>query len=157
MKIDTTKSQVTFTIKKLGFITVRGTFTNIKGDVNLDPSNLSDSKIDISIAIKGVSTNNKKRDEHLLQKDFFNIEEFPEMTFKSTSVSKEETGYVARGVICIVDNTQDVEIPFTFNNNIATGQFSLNRKDYNFGKIPTFVASNKVNISFSCLVVDLSI
>ena len=100
----------------------------------------------------GINTKNSKRDTHLLQKDFFYAEKYPIITFKSSEITKNENGYTAKGGLNITGNSQTIEIPFKYENNRVTGSFTINRKDFNFGKIPAFVASNVVNISFDCLV-----
>ena len=72
------------------------------------------------------------------------------MTFKSEAIEKKNGQYWAQGVLNIAGNTQNITIPFKFENNRAIGQFSINRMDYKLGKIPSFIASNKVDISFDC-------
>lgn len=150
MQINTSKSSVNFTIKKLFFLTVKGTLQQVKGEVELDENNLANSTIDLAIPIERIDTRNTKRNEHLLQKDFFYIEKYPEIRFTSTSINKENDIYIAKGNLSMVGVTNSVEIPFEFKNNRATGEFSLNRLDYKLGKIPTAIVANKVNISFDC-------
>ncbi|MFI1772731.1 YceI family protein [Thalassobellus citreus] len=150
MKIDTSKSEINFTIKKLLFLTVKGTIPDVKGEIDLNESNLSDSKIDLTISTASIDTKNAKRNEHLLQEDFFHVEKYPEITFKSSSIKKENETYVAKGELNIIGAINTIQIPFQINNNKVTGEFSLNRMDFKLGKIPAFVASNTVNISFKC-------
>ncbi|MFK7948164.1 MAG: YceI family protein [Saprospiraceae bacterium] len=150
MQINTSNSTVSFTIKKLFFLTVTGTFPTVKGNVELNTSDLSNAKIDLEIPIAGLSTKNAKRDEHLLQEDFFNAEKFPVITFKSTEITKKGELYWAKGALSMAGTTKIVEIPFDFNNNRATGSLNISRLDFKVGKIPTFVAAENVAITFDC-------
>jgi polyisoprenoid-binding protein YceI len=148
MQINTSKSKVNFTIKKLLVLTVNGNFPQVKGIVELNENNLAESIIDIRVGIAGLDTKNAKRNEHLLQKDFFNAEKYPEMTFKSTEVKKVDDHYSVKGNLNIAGTVKNIEVPFQFNNNRATGKFNLNRMDYNVGKIPAFVAAKDVDVTF---------
>lgn len=151
MQINTAISKVNFKIKKMLFLTVKGEIPEVKGSIDLNENKLSDSKIDLQIAINGIDTKNAKRDEHLMQEDFFHAEKYPEMTFQSTEIAKKSGEHLlASGDLTICGVTKRVEIPFQINATKVTGEFSLNRKDYNFGKIPTFVVGNQVNITFDC-------
>ena len=150
MKIDNTKSSVNFTITKLFFLTVEGLLPEVHGQVDWHESDMAKTSIDLSIPLKGIDTKNAKRNEHLLQEDFFHAAKYPEMTFKSEAIEKKNGQYWAQGVLNIAGNTQNITIPFKFENNRAIGQFSINRMDYKLGKIPSFIASNKVDISFDC-------
>jgi len=148
MQIDISKSKVNFTIKKLLFLTVKGILPEIKGSIKLNEDSLSDSKIDIVIPLEGIDTNNVKRNDHLLEEDFFNINEYPEIIFESNEVYKENEYYFAKGNLSIAGTIKEIEIPFQFSTNQVTGSFSLDRTDFKVGKVPAFVASNNVDITF---------
>lgn len=149
MNIQTSNSSVSFTIKKLLFLTVKGTFPKVKGTIDLNDESPKDSNIHIAISLSGLDTNNKKRNEHLQQEDFFNAEKYPEISFKSSEVVKKNEFYWAKGELSIAGTTNSIDIPFQLNNNHATGEFSLDRMDYKVGKIPAFVAAKMVNITFN--------
>lgn len=150
MKIDTTKSTVNFTIKKLLILTVKGTFPEMKGEININENDMSLSKIDVRIPVSNVSTKNKKRDEHLLQKDFFDASAYPEISYLSTNIEKVNGTYWSEGQLTVMETTKMIKVPFEMNSGRLTGELSLNRMDFKLGKIPAFVASNNVNISFDC-------
>ena len=79
--IDTPKSKVSFSIKKLGFLTIKGTLSDLHGSVYFDENNLQNSNFEVSISTLTIDTGNAKRDEHLKSEDFFNVQEFPKISF----------------------------------------------------------------------------
>jgi polyisoprenoid-binding protein YceI len=72
-----------FEINHLGFSTARGMFTRTSGTIVLDRTAMTGS-IDITIDTTSLYTGHAKRDEHLRGEDFFNVAQYPTMTFKST-------------------------------------------------------------------------
>jgi len=85
--IDPGHSGVEFKIRHF-FSKVPGSFTDYSGTIEFDPENPLASSVEVIIQTASVNTNDEKRDGHLQSPDFFNVEEFPEMTFKSTKVKK---------------------------------------------------------------------
>lgn len=85
-EIDSSHSKVGFQVKHLGISNVTGAFKEFKGKLNFDSKNIAASSVETEIVIKSVDTLNKKRDDHLLNKDFFNEPKFPLMTFKSKAI-----------------------------------------------------------------------
>lgn len=89
-KIDPSHSQVMFKVKHLGISTVSGQFEKFEGTFSYDPKKLSESKAEAVIDVASINTKISKRDDHLRSADFFKVEEFPTMTFKSTGAKREE-------------------------------------------------------------------
>ena len=87
-EIDGTHSSVTFSIRHLAISNVRGEFTKVSGAVALDEKNLKESTVEATIDASSITTNNEKRDGHLKSPDFFDVQKFPTITFKSTSIAK---------------------------------------------------------------------
>lgn len=148
MNIQTSNSSVNFTIKKLLFITVKGTFSEVSGTIDLNTEKISDSKIDLVISVANLDTGNKKRNEHLQQDDFFKTANHPTITFSSSEIVKKNEFYWAKGALSVAGTTNTIEIPFQVKDNKVTGEFSLNRMDYKVGKVPAFVAAKMVNVTF---------
>lgn len=84
--IDPVHSTVGFKVKHL-FSYVSGRFDDIKGTIDVDPAAPANSNVEVSIATKSINTANTKRDDHLRSPDFFNVEKYPAMTFKSKKVT----------------------------------------------------------------------
>lgn len=85
--INSKKSIVKFSIRNMKLNTVNGTFTGMKGNVVFDENNLENSSFDVSIPTETVNTENKKRDAHLKNADFFYVEKYPEIQFVSTTIT----------------------------------------------------------------------
>jgi polyisoprenoid-binding protein YceI len=85
-RIDPAHSAANFSVKHMMVSTVRGTFGKMSGTVQLDPKDLTKTVVDATIEVASITTNNERRDNHLRSADFFDVEKFPTMTFKSKSV-----------------------------------------------------------------------
>lgn len=85
--IDTSHSSVGFTVRHLVISKVHGQFTRWTGNLHLDPANLVVSSVDVSIDAASIDTREPQRDGHLRSADFFNVEEYPNLTFKSSQVT----------------------------------------------------------------------
>ena len=85
LKIDHDHSAVSFRVRHL-FTKVTGNFRKFDGTVDFDPKNIAASKVSATIDAASIDTNVKGRDDDLRSKRFFDVEKFPTLTFKSTSV-----------------------------------------------------------------------
>lgn len=109
--VDSAHSSVSFKIRH--FVSqVMGRFNDFSGTVMLDPNNLKDTKVDFVVQVDSVDTANQKRDGHLKSEDFFNVEKYPTMSFKSTGVSsvKGKTMQLT-GDLTIHGTTKRVTVP----------------------------------------------
>lgn len=86
--IDPSHSSAQFQIKHMMVSTVRGEFQKVSGTVKLDEKDITRSVIDVTIDPASINTREPKRDAHLKGADFFDVEKFPTMTFKSTKIQK---------------------------------------------------------------------
>ena len=80
--LDPTHTYPAFEINHLGFSTMRGVFHGTTGSLTIDPA-AKKASISATVDVKSISTGFDKRDDHLRSKDFFNVEQFPTMTFKA--------------------------------------------------------------------------
>ena len=88
--LDKSHAKIVWAISHLGFSTYYGEFTGFDAKLVLDSANPANSKLDVSIDVNSVSTNDEKLDAHLKSADFFDTARFPSATFRSTKV--ERTG-----------------------------------------------------------------
>ena len=83
--IDASHSNAGFTVKHMMITNVRGEFTKLEGKVGWDPSKPEATQVEAVIDVASISTRDEKRDGHLKSPDFFDVEKFPSITFKSKS------------------------------------------------------------------------
>jgi polyisoprenoid-binding protein YceI len=109
--IDPAHSHVGFGIRHLMIATVRGQFTDVNGTVVVDERDPTSATIDVTVATKSVTTGDEKRDGHLRSPDFFDVERFPTMTFRSKRV-EGRSGNSLRvvGDLTIRDVTREVAL-----------------------------------------------
>ncbi len=89
--IDASHSQAGFTVRHF-FSKVPGRFNEISGTIQLDEKNLANSSVEVTIPVSSINTENERRDNHLKSADFFDLEHFPNITFKSTKVVPGKDG-----------------------------------------------------------------
>lgn len=90
-EVDPSHSSASFTVKHLMVSNVRGEFGKIKGSATWDKADFSDAKIEVTVDATTINTRDAKRDAHLKSADFFDVEKFPALTFKSKRVEKSKT------------------------------------------------------------------
>lgn len=151
--INTEKSEVKFHITGGGIFKVKGSFTGMSGDFNLNTNDLQNAGFNICIDATTIDTKNKKRDVHLRNPDFFDVDTYPTICFESNTVTKTETGYATSGNLTIHGVTQEVSIPFTYKNNTFSGDIVVNRFDYDLGKdYGTMRVGTEATITIMCVV-----
>jgi polyisoprenoid-binding protein YceI len=106
--IDSAHSAANFSIKHMMISNVTGTFGKVTGTVNYDGTHLDKAKIDSTINVASISTREEKRDQHLKSPDFFDVEKYPTMTFKSTSIEPGKDGFKIHGDLTIHGVTKPV-------------------------------------------------
>jgi polyisoprenoid-binding protein YceI len=149
--IDNKKSIVEFEVDNMYVNTVEGTFSGFSGDVKFDIKNLDQSRIDVCIDASSVNTDNQKRDDHLRTADFFHVEKYPEICFKSTRISKSSNAYSVEGNLSMHGLTKSVKIPMTFENKLLEGRIKVNRLDYKIGEdTSTITIGEEISIVIKC-------
>jgi len=84
--IDPIHSVAEFKVKHMMISNVKGHFPKVTGMLSLDESDLANSRVEASIETASIETRDPQRDTHLKSADFFDVEKFPTISFKSTSV-----------------------------------------------------------------------
>lgn len=108
-QIDPAHSSIGFEVKHMMVSKVKGQFTNYSADIEADDlADLTSANIDITIDATSITTNNDDRDNHLKSAEFFDIEQFPDIKFKSTSITKDGDDYKVSGDLTIKDVTKPV-------------------------------------------------
>jgi len=162
-KIDTSHVYVGFEVNHLGFSTTYGRFNDVSGTIEFDEENPEASSVEVKIDPASVDTGHKERDEHVRGEDLLNVAEYPEMSFKSTSIERtgEKTGKitgdltlhgVTKPVTLDTSFTQKGTYPMTEEKIEVIGfdaKTTLKRSDYGMDKfIPMVGDELPVTISF---------
>jgi polyisoprenoid-binding protein YceI len=137
---DPAHTYVGFVVRHMVVTKVRGRFENVEGHI-VTAENPLDSTVEVSIDLNSVNTNNETRDNHLRSADFFEVEKFPRMTFRSTGIRQQGGDFVLDGELTIKDVTRPVSLHFEFGGFTAHPQMGtrlgasakgeINRKDFN--------------------------
>lgn len=98
-QLDPVHSSVVFGIQHNGVATFYGRFNKMQGAINWHPDNLIDSRIALQLDAASVDTNNDRRDGHLRSPDFFNVAEFPHITFTSSAIERDGDAYKVHGTL----------------------------------------------------------
>jgi polyisoprenoid-binding protein YceI len=108
-KIDVDHSDIMFKVKHLMISTVSGIFKKFDATLELDEENFENAQVTFEADTDSVDTKNEQRDAHLKSDDFFNAEQFPKMTFKSTSVERvAHNEFKLHGDLTIRDITKPI-------------------------------------------------
>lgn len=108
-KVDQTHSNVTFTVSHMVIAQVSGRFKEFDVAMTHTNDDLADARILATIRTASIDTDNDRRDTHLRSDDFFNVEQYPDMTFKSTSIEKVgKDAFRITGNLTIRDITKPV-------------------------------------------------
>jgi polyisoprenoid-binding protein YceI len=108
--IDPVHSSVHFSVRHLMVSNVRGEFSKLSGTIQADPTNPTASSVEATIDIDSINTRDAGRDTHLKSADFFDMEKFPTMTFRSTKVVLKEGGAEVTGDLTIHGVTKPVTL-----------------------------------------------
>jgi polyisoprenoid-binding protein YceI len=137
--IDKAHSEASFQVRH--FVTkVRGRFNEFTGTIQVDRANPTASSVELSIQAASLDTGHPGRDKHLRSPDFFDVEKFPELTFKSSRiVARGQDRYDVTGLFTLHGVSKELTVPVSFLGFIGSGpnekagfsaDFTLNRKDF---------------------------
>jgi polyisoprenoid-binding protein YceI len=139
--VDKGHSNVKFTVTHMTVSEVEGSFKIFDGTVEHTKADFSDAKVNFTVDVNSVFTDNERRDGHLKGDDFFNAAQFPAMKFVSTSMKPlGNNKYQLSGNLTIRDVTKPVVFDVTYGGTVNTGRgrksgfkakTTINRFDYN--------------------------
>jgi polyisoprenoid-binding protein YceI len=139
--IDNAHSGVHFTARHMMFAKVRGRFTRWTGTLEVDEENPAASRVSADIEAASVDTNEEKRDGHLRSADFFDVDKYPKITFRSTKVEPKGPSVsrligdltirgVTRPVTVAVELLGKGKDPWGNERIVFSGSTSVDRKDF---------------------------
>ena len=115
LNIDPVHSNVAFAVGHLMISKISGRFGDVSGTIEMNKEDASLSSVNASIATDSFYTGNSDRDGHIKSADFLNVEEFPTMTFASTSVTANSNSGQVAGDLTIRGITKSVVLDVTYN------------------------------------------
>ena len=157
-KVDPYHSSLNFNISHSGISIVNGKFMEYTGNLTTNGEALEGANVDFTVKVTSINTNVEDRDNHLRSADFFEVEKYPEMTFKSTKIlaTGKPDQYLLYGDLTIKDVTKPVIFDVYYGGIAKSDQgeklglkakTTINRFDYNINYDPTAAGIGKdVNI-----------
>jgi len=112
-KIDPAHSNVEFAVKHLMISTVKGLFTDVEGEIVIVEGDPSKSSVSATLKAASIDTRTGQRDDHLRSADFLDAANFPEITFKSTRISGDESEFEVVGNLTIRGVTRPITLDVT--------------------------------------------
>lgn len=139
--VDSAHSSVEFSVKHMMIAKVKGVFNEFIANIEANPTDLTTAKIDFTVDLASIDTRNKDRDAHLRSADFFDVENNPSMTFKSTGIENTGDGeYDVIGDLTIAGVSRSETFSVTFegqgkdpwgNEKVGfSAEGKINRSDY---------------------------
>jgi len=113
-EIDPVHSEVGFTARHMMVSKVRGRFTQFSGEIVTGPD-LLQSSVTATIDLTSIQTGNEQRDQHIRSADFFEVDKYQTMTYRSTGLRAEGDHYVLDGELTLKDVTKEVPLKLELN------------------------------------------
>lgn len=153
-KVDPFHSSLNFNISHSGISIVNGKFIEYTGNLTTNGEALNDAKVDFTVKVNSINTNVENRDNHLRSADFFEVEKYPEMTFKGTKMvaTGKPDKYLLYGKLTIKGVTKDVIFDVHYGGTIKSDKSeklglkattTINRFDYNINYDPAAAGIGK--------------
>ncbi len=108
--IDPAHSSANFSVKHMMIAKVHGGFEKVSGTLQYDPSDITKASIEASIDAASINTRETQRDGHLKSADFFDVEKYPTLNFKSKKVEKDGEDLKVTGDLTIHGITKEVAL-----------------------------------------------
>ena len=169
--IDAAHTRIGFVARHAMVTKVRGAFKDFEGTAHIDTANPAASSVSLTIKTASIDTGVADRDGHLASPDFFDVENFPEMTFVSTGVVRDGDSWQVTGDLTIKDVTKSVTVEFEEGGSAKDpfgnlrigfeGETTVNRKDWGLtwnAALETggFLVSEKVKLEFDVSAIRAS-
>jgi polyisoprenoid-binding protein YceI len=138
--LDPAHSRIGFVARHAMVTKVRGAFNEFTGTAHLDGDNPGNSSVQLTIQATSIDTRNADRDAHLRSNDFLQMDQYPEITFTSTQVTRTGDTFEVTGDLTIKGVTQSITVPLHYEGMAADpfgntrigfeGSTTINRKDF---------------------------
>jgi polyisoprenoid-binding protein YceI len=170
-QLDVAHTRLGFVARHAMVTKVRGSFKEFDGKMFINQEDPSQSTVELRIQTASVDTGQEQRDAHLRSPDFFDVENYPEMIFRTTKISGKGQDFKVKGDLTIKDTTKSVEIELEFTGSAKDpfgnmragfeGKTEVNRKDWGLewnAALETggFLVSDKVQLEFDISAIKLT-
>ena len=152
-KVNDSRSKIGFVIKNIG-LNVNGIFSGLKGNIIFDTKNLRSSELELSINSNSINTDNQTRDKHLRKDEYFDVEKYPLIIFKSTKIelATRLNRYNVEGNLTIkgISKTIKFELIASEKDKILDLKcnFEINRRNFKVGGNSLVLSDNvKMNLN----------
>jgi polyisoprenoid-binding protein YceI len=168
-KVDGAHTNVNFLVDYMVVSELEGTFKKYDATATSEKPDFSDLKINFTVDVNSINTENEMRDKHLKGDDFFNSEKYPSMTFKSVTMKKvSDKKYILEGDLTIRDVTKRVKFDVNYGGTVKDpwgntkagfkASTKINRLDYGLKynsalESGEMVASNEVTININTVLI----
>ena len=158
-QIDPAHANAQFTVRHMGISNVQGEFTKVTGSIVLNEQDPTKSSVTATVDMASVDTRNSDRDGDLKSANFFDVAKFPEMTFKSKSISRGADGKlqmtgdlslhgVTKEVTFAIDGPSDaIKDPWGNTRRGASATTKIHRSDFGITKYPSTMVGEEINIT----------
>ncbi len=158
-ELDAMHTSVNFRVSHLGLSWTFGRFNDVSGAFRIDPADAGKCAFQVAIKTESIDTGNTKRDDHLRSPDFFNVKQFPLLSFKSTAVEAVKEGYAVTGDLTMHGATKAVkfvlvggrkaEFPKGIRRTGYTTELVLKRSEFEMDKMKEAIGDDvHITISF---------
>jgi len=159
-KSDPAHSKLSFTVVHMGISDVSGRFNKFDATINATKPDFSDATVELTADVNSINTDVEMRDTHLKSPDFFDVAQFPSMSFKSSGITRLGKGnrYRLTGYLTLHGVTKPVTMLMVYRGTITNPQTkkpvtgfqvtgTIRRSDYGIGnKFPAAMLSDNVQI-----------
>lgn len=159
-QIDGNHTTTGFTVRHMSISNVHGRFTHVEGSATIDDSDITKSSVTATMYVDSVDTGVQARDNDLKSPNYFDAAQFPTITFKSKSVSKNGDKLKIVGDLTIHGVTKEVTLdvdgptqPIKQGQNLRRGleaTTTIKRTDFGVGKAPAAMISEDIKIEIDC-------
>jgi polyisoprenoid-binding protein YceI len=161
--LDPSHTRIGFSARHAMVTKVRGNFEQFEGTATVDTANPANSSVKVVIDAASVTTHNEQRDGHLKTPDFFDVANYPQITFVSTNVERDGSEWAITGDLTINGVTKSITVPFEetgsakdpFGNTRVgfEGETTIDRTDWNLSfnaalETGGVLVSEKVKLEF---------
>lgn len=127
---------------------VNGTLSGFESNASINLNDIENSKFKGSVAVETISTGNSIRNWSLRRGKYFDADDYPKITFESSSIQATETGFTVKGQLTIKTTTKPITINFIKTDTKLTGTTTLFSSDYDITISKKGKEKNKVDVKF---------